>query len=247
MRTLIKNIVMKVKITGFNKSLEAILPVTLDLSELIKLYGGNYSATLPGVRKPILIDNERYTLLIYSTGLIILPNILDLGKKDIIISFVTKLIIILSKRDILKNYNNTKTFRLHFLVENLLFSGGVSQEYFKLLQRKNKDNILSNAFEKIKAKCIPKNGMWYSNKELFPAYFLKFTFNRTDERFIVSKSLASKKRKKNTLLEHKCAILVFDCGKFSFTGFQTSEDLDRFAQMITIFVAEFFLNHPKMV
>jgi hypothetical protein len=232
-----------------------------------KLVHGKLTKSLPGVRFTVNINNQRYTLIIFSTGKINVTNMFYLNDMQHVYIFIINLYLFLLYINIAhfnkfghKNiafydenldsvvypYSNRKLctnideeLHVEFLLENFQFSIQINEFYFRSKFKSTQDLYL---FITDKLKKVIKNSEFFTKEEIsFPANLFKIIFSRKQTKSLNRlKSNASKKRKKNNFSTHKLAVLLFDNGKLTITGGQTIEDTKNIKILLESILYYFF-------
>lgn len=236
----------------------AVVSITTNLFINLVAYtaqmGGQFTSTVSGNRTGCLIDGERHSFTIFSTGNIILTNLFFLNDLQSIYSYFLSLLVTLVKKGIAHINEEpshtrkrviTRTLEATFLLENCQFSFQIIPIIFgtKYIYERNgvycaevNRNALNNVkhylSDHLRKHCILRNEPDPVKarvlRKTFPADLLCFTVMRqmcVDEFFIV-KSKASRKRNKDDYRDQHVSIHIFPNGKIIVTGMQTKEDLN---------------------
>jgi TATA-box binding protein (TBP) (component of TFIID and TFIIIB) len=232
--------------------------------KVVAHFGGNYTAEqLPGARRIVRISDTRYTLLIYSTGKILLPNFHFRNDLKTLFSWISSFIYKLVHFNIAKTKNNHSKIKVKLLVENLVFACYIDFVNSIQLNKLIHENIMSNQnsfniqrnsalqphiileftnnlktlsnFKSIVYKDLTRNS--------FPGRIFQLEFNRgnNDSNSLSSyKSEASKKRRHFSKFDiQKVSLTIFTNGKILISGCQIKEDVNNILNMILLLVSIF--------
>lgn len=232
--------------------------------QFTNVFGGQLTDKLPGNRLVIRIGNQRYTLITYSSGKIILTNYFYLIDNSLVYMLFVHLIILIYALGIgtISDDSEDGRLRVLFLVENCIFSFQIAPQFFNnrfttlgalqdtcasgnLPFRTTYDGI--RAFHNFLRARLEADGLEISDSlfckhDNFPSDLIKFSVRRIDFLNLQNyKSSASKKRNNNNFVNQHLAILVFRNGKMIVTGMQSREDLETTFKILFAIVGFFFV------
>lgn len=248
----------------------AVCTITTNLNIDIKLFtnvfGGQLTDKLPANRLVIKIGNQRYTIITYASGKIILTNFFYLVNNAAVYALFVNLIELLYALGIgsLKKKEaecdegeagrpKKEEIEILFLIENCIFSFQVAPLFFdrqfasqSSAPRRNMRIEGLNAFHDFLAARLQSEAYTfvsnaYCKHDDFPSDLIKFAICRRDfSKLADFKSHASRRRNNNNFVQQRLAILVFRNGKMIVTGMQTCEDLETTFKILFAIVDFFF-------
>lgn len=242
----------------------------IDIKQFTNIFGGQLTYKLPANRLVIKIGNQRYTIITFDSGKIILTNFFYLINNASVYMLFVNLIQLLyalgigtigsrDEDDEATSLQASPEIRVRFLIENCIFSFQIAPHFFnrqftQLYSRleplvsgnRNRRFEGLDAFHEFLKNMLKSEQYIFVSRanckhDNFPSDLIKFTIKRTDyHRIAEFKSPASQKRNNNNFDSQNLAILVFRNGKMIVTGMQTSEDLETTFKILFAIVDFFF-------
>lgn len=134
MSTFFKNSICKIKTN-----------LRIDLAKFTRYFGGQLTPSLPANRNVFHLNNNRYVILIYRTGNIMLTNLYYFDQIEIIFDFVNSMLIYCVMNNVAKiDYNeddgsDARKIRVEYLIENLHFSIQLHSFFFNSNNQEKKE------------------------------------------------------------------------------------------------------------
>jgi hypothetical protein len=215
----------------------------IDLIKFTNIFGGKFTPSLSGNRYVCMINNYRYSIIVFDTGVFLLTNLFFLSNLSEVYDFFVNLSLHLLKTScarLISPEEKRKILTLQFLVQNCSFSFQICPIIFE-----NTYISLAHLYEHLK-QILSNNQLVGSSfceklKPSFPADHLKFIVKRNNWLVLKKiKSDASTKRNRGDFSLQRISCTIFHNGKFIVTGMQTREDLESIFVLMKAIVDYFF-------
>lgn len=214
--------------------------LSINLVLFTNFFGGQCTSKIPCNRLVRLINKERYTILTYSTGNLLLTNLFYFNDLTLVFNYFNSFLLLCLKKGIAKTNDGSCRLRTEYLVENFQFSIKIPEYYFNN-KRDDLYQYICTAFEKnVSYKKFVQKVAEKKNDKNFPAVLYGFCFERENLHILNYKSEASKKRHKDNFKIQTVSFHIFSNGIFIITGGQTKEDVDNIRNLLFEFLSYFF-------